>query len=408
MDLRSTVLVIAAGCLATGCAGPSGTSGDCVTLHRHAAAPPTARLGQYVLEPESLVREGAQVIGLQAWSEAHFALSPDLSGPLDVTLGPVWLGSCGVLNGALRVTGAAVSEGGVLDVELTGDRTATVTPLGAGSTTLTLTGTYTAADDRCASTLPPGSELSFREDVAVVVFEPTTSRWSACASPVRGAVGRAMENPSLHVIAPDGREVIPVNALPNRALSYDVVFCGASAGTWAPWRDERSLTMPSEPGRILLDPAVGEPLEVEVVDVEDVEDFGVTFEVGGYAAGPTVLEDGGAYGPGWGRSSRFILATVDVATVGGTTLCTDVPPEWFTLTSGPVDRCAPRGPACREDLDFFCLQAYGQVVGEPVYAVSDGECTLVLSAPSAAGGSGFEERVSVTLSGVENMTDTSR
>jgi hypothetical protein len=47
-------------------------------------------------------------------------------------------------------------------------------------------------------------------------------------------------------------------------------------------------------------------------------------------------------------------------------------------------------------------------VGEPVYAVSDGECTLVLSAPSAAGGSGFEERVSVTLSGVENMTDTSR
>ncbi len=146
-----------------------------------------------------------------------------------------------------------------------------------------------------------------------------------------------------------------------------------------------------------LRPTIGDALDIEVIDVADVSTLAVSFQVAGMAAGPLRLEDGASYGPAWGRKARFIFAVLDRVEVDSTLLASDVPPEWFSLTTSPAEHCAPRDVECPG-----CI-VYGQAVADPIYAIADGDCTLELQAPGASGGQGMVERLRVSLSNVEGM-----
>lgn len=387
------------------------SDGDgCVVVTLPAAAQTSASVGQQVLVPELMTLQGDQVVAVQSAAQVDVVYSPDLPTEIAVSLGPLWYGQCGPLNGTLTITRAEVTAGTAVAFELTGSRSATLSVSGAGTASVELTGTYAApadVDDPCARLIPAGGEIPFTEVLTVDVIEPTATRWYTgplCGEPVRAAVGRRLEGLGLIALGPDGRDLYPINALPYRSVAFDAVACDLDGAPWAPWDEEgTSMLMPNSAGRVTLEPTVGDPMQIEVVDIGDVSTFATTFEIGGMAGGPTVLEDGGSYGPGWGRTSRYIFATVDSASVEQTPICTDVPPTWFTLSAEPPERCAPREPACSSGL--ACYLFYGQLVADAIYAVADGECTLELSAPEAAGGQGFVNRVTFWLTNVEGMMD---
>jgi hypothetical protein len=398
----AAALTVCAACHPIGGADPDA---GCVVVRQPPAGASTATLDT-LLTPEHVELDGDTVVGVRMSTYVELIDAPDLPRRVSVKLGPSYFTECGDLHGAFLIHRAEVTSGDAVTFELTDDTTAAITALAGGSASVTLTGRYLApidVGDRCAERFLPGTEIPFTETVQVAVVEPKGARWETVVQPMRAAIGRRLENLSLTPVAADGHDINPINALPSRAIGIDAVVCDSEQQDWAPWDRAGvqhplaawtlAVQMPAEPGTITLRPAIGDALDIEVVDVSDVSKMELAFQVAGSV--PLRLEDGESYGPSWARMSRFIFAVVERVEVDSTVLASDVPPEWFSLTTSPAEHCAPR------DVEGIFGTVYGQVVADPIYVLADGDCTLELQAPER----GVMERVRVSLANVGAMID---
>ena len=384
-----------------------GPEPGCVELRFDAVPQTAAAIGTYVFVPEDATFDGDRVTALSSQTIAEFALSDSLPTQFTGLLNNRWYGMCGAMDGRFVIERIDV-DGDAVRMAVDDQGTVAVELLRAGTAEVTVTGAYEAPDivDGCAAQFAPGTSTPWTERWTVRVAEPTAIDWAlpfACEQTVRGATGQVLTPASPVPVGDDGGRLGVLNALPERAIGYTARFCGDP--TWR--RDDTvpsGLRLPSVPGVLLLDPDVGETLEVEVVDGTGLGNIAVGFEIPGVAGGPTPVTDGATLGPGWGRTGRriFVTATVPVG-LDNVPLCTPVDPGWFTVSAGPAAQCGVEPDPC--PTPGGCWLVYGQPVGESVYPRADGTCTIEVGGPTPVGGTPLSSTVTFSLVNVEGMID---
>lgn len=83
-----------------------------------------------------------------------------------------------------------------------------------------------------------------------------------------------------------------------------------------------ALRLPDLATRVTVRPAVGEPLQIQLVDAASITNANVSFSIAGYAGGSLELSDGMSYPGSWHRASNCVAPIVPEVYAGTNLLST--------------------------------------------------------------------------------------
>lgn len=331
-------------------------------------------------------------------------LDPTVPDVFDLTFAGQAFATCGSLSGAFSFASLESVGAPPVDAELLEDRLSlTLREVGDGS--LVLRGQYTPVEpgERCgAATFEQPAPAELRVNVrvrrlgrAVVVIPgcPSTSPMRAVAG---GRIGPVVID--AYDEAGDPAYFANVEGLPTTIV---VTSDGGEPGTDSTLS---FIDVPASATHVSVAPAVGAPLEIDVVTPADIDGVAVRVELGGVAGSPVLVEDGASFvGVGWGRVSNRLVPTLGDVTVEGVGVCTDPDPSWFELTTATPDVCVPRASEPGELGGWLVLS--GTDLGLSAELLADGRCELRLAAPALAGGDGLTTTVAAEFANVWQMMD---
>ncbi|MCB9530623.1 MAG: hypothetical protein H6700_02570 [Myxococcales bacterium] len=365
---------------------------------------PVARLEQSALAsgvPELVVGDAPTFV-----IDATVTLLLDAAVPdtFDITFAGRAFATCGALDGEFSFTSLESLGDPPVDAELRADRVH-LTLRDVGDGLLVLGGAYTPLEpgERCGTaTIEQPIPAELRVNVRVRRLGRAAVVFPGCpaTSPLR-AVGGGRIGPVVVDAYDEGDEAAyfaNVEGLPT------TVVLSSDAG--APVTDSTLsfIDVPEGATRMTIAPAIGPPVEVEVVTPNAIDGADVRVELGGVAGSPVLVEDGASFvDVGWGRVSNRLVPTLQDLTIGGVAVCTDPVPGWFELTTSTPDVCVPRTSVPGELGGWLVLS--GTDLGLSAELLADGRCELRVAAPALAGGDGLTTSVGAEFANVWQMMD---
>jgi hypothetical protein len=341
--------------------------------------------------------------GIVLDSTLVMALAPGYPDALDVRFAVPYWTSCGQLAGeplyeSLELLGA----GSALQAELLGDGSGfSLRATGEGEGEVVLRGQYQAsADELCAAQLGSGN-VAVEARVRVSARRPMG--FTLMALDCFEAEALVVATSSTTRITPgllddNGEQMFVSNASTEGQVS---IVLEADAALTAPSESKglEGLTYPASAGPVRVVPAIGEPIEIDVVDATSVTGFEVEFQIGAVGGGGLLVEDGTTHAGGWGRTSNRLAPIIRSTMIGSSALCGAPNPAWFELYSDTPEQCEVR-PMQPGSVDLA-----QHPIDSSAYIKQDGQCALRLRAPDFNGGEGFEQSIATTLLNVEQMID---
>lgn len=342
-------------------------------------------------------------------AEAPFALAVGEGYPsaLTAALPRTYFASCGALMGRVEYERA---EGGSSSITATFMDTPAVrvTATGEGGAEIVVFGTYEPGpDEPCGTALSALASVPFELRIQVFAWRPAGVQWDlppqcGTQTPVLLATS---STPKLaaRLANIDGQPFYAQNAAPDRQLTVTLEAEGAH--TWFLPSAEAGLAelrWPDVASTVSVNPTIGAPLAVTVVEASAVTAAQVEFVLGGHVGNSIPLEDGASLGAdGWRRTSNRIVPIIGRTNVGANVLCSQPDPTWFELLSDTTSSCDVR-PVTQGPLEGAVILP-GPHLGASSYVRADGACKLRLRASAFDGGKGFEQRLSVTLQNVSEL-----
>lgn len=274
-----------------------------------------------------------------------------------------------------------------------------------GTTTLIAHATYVpTAEERSSEALMGLSTVPFALHIPVRARRVVGSRFVlpyGCTEPLYAATSSVLPLLSVGLVDTDGELLYPSNMQPARAVSTTVeAETGFAFATPSDDEGIEALRLPDVATRVTVRPAIGEPLQIQVVDAASITKADVSFSIAGYAGGSLELVDGMSYPGSWHRVSNCVAPIVPEVYAGTNALCSRPNPAWFVLLSDTPAQCEVR-PLASTALDSLVLPIPD--IGLTAFVRTDGECALRLRGAGFAGGAGLEYRVKVMLSNVAQM-----
>ena len=153
-------------------------------------------------------------------------------------------------------------------------------------------------------------------------------------------------------------------------------------------------------GALKLQGPFGAPVVYQIEDGSGITGWSVSWSIAGTAGGGVFdLENGGMYGPPWGRTSNALAPGLTGPLVrNGEALCElNVSPTWFTIVSETPDTCEVY------DMTNASFLISGTPVGHSIALRSDGLCRARLEAPRFNGGQGATSSMGVTVTDVDGL-----
>lgn len=405
--------------LVAGCADEAPQSGAPVSGasqgngELHLPLEPVTHVTRMPISREVLGDQGGRARAIFYEQHVELALGDGYPTSVTVELDPLYVPSCGPLDGDLEIK--TISGGGETVTVGEFDATSMFLVSGEpGAATLRVEGEFRPADQQierpCWSASGDYTAIDFELDVLVHtrrVVDIELAGPLLCDSTATPAyfTGASLEDLSIRAVDANSEPFYPSNASSHRPASIRVT---SSSGAGLALSEEgggltslQPLTIEDTLEVALVD---GAPHPIEILEPKRITSIDMSFDLPSLSSRRIPLETGETYGDdGFAGIGDRIMPSLNLpAYVDDVPVCSKPPIELFELTSSTPMVCTVEKRSF-DDYDFKSVGISGTPIDQAARLRGDGMCALRLAAPTLDEGQGLSAEIEATFVNVSTL-----